>query len=609
MSSCSRIRRHSLYFPQPVQQQRRLFNNISYLDILPLEVDLLIDELFDQLDLVDRVLTRQQQLQQQPPIAFGQRQRFGAFRQRPQQPQRPYRPRALTPRGGGRGVSPKRTISQQIRPKQQRKNVAGQRQQATATTSRGRTAAMTNLPFQQQPFQFQGRQAQQAQQLKQKKKPQQFGSLQQQQPKKKPFVGSGSVDVKSSKSMQQQQKYRICIDCRGCDCDPAKLKKSIKCGANGLYHLTCTAPCISCPTKTFKRSYTLPSQVQRAQMSCTTTSQGHCCIEFPLLGEQPAPLGIDLMPVQKIKTPEGKRAFFAQVPILPIMDPAKVQVCIQGGNRLIVQFEHKKTIDCCSRVKYCCQVPLPKKTNIDISSIACKQNKHTLNITVPVPVKQQTTVMTTTACRDICQIPVHRKLRHGKRTAAVGGGGVGVCVAGGGVNMPISRGQQQKPFAGIQQQQTAPIIKSGKPQPQQQQKKKPQATGIIENVMKPSATETTKQKKTPKKQHVGVRENILEGVSKGSELLEQVFGFGGKARPSTGGDKQQQKPTPTSKDKGVQQPSLSQVSGKPQSQGQGGGVNIESSSSLKSGDVTAKQSGDIEGSQEQTASVSNVRDQ
>lgn len=467
-----------------------------------------------------------------------------------------------------------------------------QQQQAQAKTTSRRRTAMPNLPFQQQKQKqqqpFQGRQQQQ---LKQKKKPQQQFGLQSQQPK--PFQGGRGVQGVQGVSKQHQQKYRICIDCRCCDCDPAKLKKTVKCGANGLYHLTCTTPCLSCPTKIFKRSYTLPSQVQRAQMSCTTTSQGHCVLEFPLMGEQPQSLGIDLMPVQQIKTPEGKPAFFAQVPILPIMDPAKVNVCIQDGNRLMVKFEHKKTIDCCSRVKYCCEVPLPKK-NIDFSSIVCKQNKHTLNITVPIK-QQQQAGMAATTMTGYREIPVHRKLRHRKQAVAATGG-----------VKPSTQGQQQKqkqpisstllsPSGNIQQQpiiqpKTTPI---GGQKPKQKQ---PQTTGqsTIDNVlMKPysATTDTTaaaaKKKNKPsstlpssgiKKQHEGVRANIKEGVSKSNELLEQVFGFGGKARPSTG-----------SESKDVQQ--QGRVSPQSSSQVQGGG----GSSGLK-GDVSKQQQPDIEGS-------------
>jgi hypothetical protein len=340
---------------------------------------------------------------------------------------------------------------------------------------------------------------------------------------------------------------------------------------NGLSHLTVTAPCIKCPSKLFKRSYTLPSKVQRNKMVSSVTPQGHCLIEFPLL-EEPQNLQINelLMPLQKIKTPEGKKAFFVQVPILPIMDPAKVKVCVKNG-KLVVKFEHKKTIgDICSRVFYCCEVPLPN--NIDFNSIMCKQNKHSLNITLPVKSQMARGGMATATTGVYRDIPVHRKLRHRK---SVAGGGVG------GVSKPVSampstsmQQKQQKPstpISGVQQpiqqqqlkkkaakQQTTQIAQTSLQQ-SQQQKPQTQPTmqqkSTIGDVLKPTTSTSTDvtdiKKKKPKKQkkkkqpvpsELQQNKDVLSqgqkpGVSKGSELLDQVFGFGGKTakqQPSTG---------------------------------------------------------------------------
>lgn len=399
----------------------------------------------------------------------------------------------------------------------------------------------------------------QQQQIK-KKKPQ-FGLQQQQQS----FIGGGVKGGVKSKTMQEQQKYRICIDCRACDCEPTQITKSIQTGVNGLKHLNICAPCKSNPSKIFNRSYTLPRKVQHNNMIKSITPQGHCLFEFPMWNELPTFLDFDLMPLQKIKTPEGKKAFFVQVPILPIMDPAKVKVCIKDNCNLIVKFEHKKTIgDICSRVHYCCQVPLPK--NIDVSSIVCKQKKHVLNITVPV----KKGGMVSTTCVGYCDVPVHRKLRHRKQRLA---GGVGVGIS---KTMPMQQKQkkpsmltsgisglkQQQPFQQQQklkkpqqQQKTSPISTSLQQQTQQKQK----AKSPISDILKP--TSTTTPDITKKKQKKSKTSNIQgqqypktsEGVSKGSDLLESVFGFGGAKSKQQSTGQQQQKSTPTQLDKGVQQ--------------------------------------------------------
>lgn len=521
----SRLRSRNVFFPQ-----RRLFNTSFYdTNILPvpLGVDLLIEDLFDELDLYERVLLSSVQ---QP--SFYRRRRPQQLRpqRRPQRPQqqRQFRQRQPQITGG------------QIRPKS--KGVRGQR---------------TISPFQRQ----QGRQqVQQKPFIQQKKKmqPQQLGRQQQ----KQSFISPG---VKGVTSKTMQQKYRICIDCRCCDCDANKITKSIKC-VGGLNHLTVCAPCKSNPSKIFKRSYTLPSQVQHQKMVKSITPQGHCLLEFPLL-EEPCNLDIDLMPVQKIKTPEGKKAFFVQVPILPLMDPAKVKVCIKDNCNLIVKFEHKKTIgDICSRVHYYCQVPLPK-ANIDVSSILCKQNKHTLNITVPV--KQGGMVSTTTTTGISREIPVHRKLRHRKRGGAVGG------VSGmPSATMQQQQQKQQKPsISGIQQQQKKPVKTRSQQELQQQQqlkeKKQPSKSKIGVDVSKQQPTSTTtvsKKKKQPVsqqlQQQLGQQQypKSEQGVSKGSELLEQVFGFGGKSKAEQPSSSQQQQKstTPTSSD--VQKSQVSESS-------------------------------------------------
>jgi len=458
------------------QGPHRLYSNTSMYDVLPLEVEDLIDDLFDTLEIYERALSRQQpnfrRLQQQPQRSPRQQQQF--------KPNKGYQPQ-----------------------QQQRKSVSTGRQQPKF---------QQNFPQQQK---FQGKpQLQQWQKQTTNKMSQQQPQFQQKQP-----------STLINKSNKMQQKYRICVDCRCCDCDPSKIQKSLKCGANGLYHLTVFAPCKSNPAKTFKRSYTLPSQVQHNKLQQSVTPQGHCLFEFPLMEEPSALCITELMqPVQRIKTADGQTAFFVQVPILPIVDPAKVKVCIKDG-ALLVKFEHKKTIgDICSRVFFCDEIPLPKCNNIDFSSIVCKQNKHTLNITVPIKQQQQQgTTKTLTAFKEI---PVHRKLRHGSSA------------------MMTQQKRQSEGSCGsnIIQKQTKPVAPKPKSTGGGNEPKKTMSD-IKKNLQKP---QLNKDKPSYPK--------LSEAVSKGSELLEQVFGFGGgKSSSLSTPEKQTKKSTnvkQTSQDKG-----------------------------------------------------------
>lgn len=477
---------------------------------------------------------------------------------------------------------------------------------------RQRSTSRSRLPFQ-------GRQQVQQEHQQIRKKPQQPFGLQQQQQQRTSFIGGGSGVKPSSKYALEKQKYCICIDCYGCDCDPANITKSIKSGVNGLNHLTVCAPCKTNPSKIFKRSYTLPRKVQHNKMVKSITPLGHCVFEFPMWDEEPQLLDIELMPLQKIKTPEGKKAYFVQVPILPIMDPAKVKVCIVNCN-LIVKFEHKKTIgDICSRVFYCCEVPLPKTENIDFSSIVCKQKKHVLNITVPT---KREGGMVSTPSTGYREVPVQRKLRHRKQQQQQQAGVVGEAA---GISIPRTTMQQQKqkPSTGIsglkqqQQQQQKQKQQLKKPQQQKtsistglqqptQQKQQPSTVGG--EILKPTSVESTttpditKQKKSKSNVSQGQQQYPKHGVgvSKGSDLLESVFGFGGgdkskqQQQPSSTGQQQQRESAPTQLEKGVQQ--RSHVSDTPQVSSDG-----PSSSQQQQRDVNKP---DISSSSEDPSAVS-----
>lgn len=476
-------------------------------------------------------------------------------------------------------------------------------------SSRRRATSMTS--FQQQPFV--GIKRQQGIQGRMPMQQQQF--LQQKKSIKQPFLGGigggglGSLGGGIDKSMLQ--KYRICIDCQSYGCDPKQVKTAIKC-VNGQYHLTVCAPCKSDPALMLKRSFTLPGHVQRNKMIKQISPQGHCVIEFPLL-EGPTFLNIPQLPPQKMKTPEGKKHLLLQVPIPVTMDPAKVKVCVKES-QLYVKFEHRMTIgDICSRAFYFCRVPVP--VGVDLSGITCKQNKHTLNIIAPL-------IKGTVA--GYREIPIKRKERH-RKIGKVGGLKLATDVA---TKLSTKKPLEQKIQPQKQQIEQKPSIISAKqPQPIQQKEKKPQpsiSTSLQQQPQQkiqqqqpqtqtaqktssadilPTSQQITPTQKKPRqkkqqqlqtqqqqqqplqqqqqpKSHVfnvqASSQQPSRGVSRGADLLDQVFGSKAQTKPTSTS-------TPTSTDKGVHE--QSKVSGSKTSsssysnvvQGGGGGEQTKAS--------------------------------
>jgi len=173
---------------------------------------------------------------------------------------------------------------------------------------------------------------------------------------------------------QMPQKYRILIGCTGVS--PSSCRTQIK-RVQDQCHLIVSG---GERDRLFKRSFTLPLQVEAKKLSKFVTPTGQLCVEFPFQ-EMPRCLDIDLVP-KICKGAEGKCAM-VRVPIPEFVDPAKVQLFLKDRNELIVRFENRLTRgDSVSRVYYYNCVTLPEYVNA--SQIQAKSDKHRLIITAPV---------------------------------------------------------------------------------------------------------------------------------------------------------------------------------------------------------------------------------
>jgi hypothetical protein len=222
--------------------------------------------------------------------------------------------------------------------------------------------------------------------------------------------------MKTQQQQQQQlqckmpQKFRILIDC-SC-CDPKTLKTHIKTINDQKHLIVCadekkkittikksdTSCHVTCTTK-FKRTYTLPKQVDVNKMISFVTPNGQFVVEFPLQ-EVPCCLDIDMCP--KIEKTDEGRIVSLRVPIPKSVDPSKVTLCVKGCE-VILRFEERfGTDDCVSRVYFYNRCCLPEAA--DLNKIKCCADKHRLIITAPIRTDSKTW--------QTREIPIQRKIRH-----------------------------------------------------------------------------------------------------------------------------------------------------------------------------------------------------
>jgi len=203
--------------------------------------------------------------------------------------------------------------------------------------------------------------------------------------------------------VKMPQKYRILIGSTGVS--PSALRTQVKC-VGDQRHLIVFGPQTGRGMQQgtpFKRSFTLPPQVDIKKMSKFVTPMGCFCVEFPFL-EVPTSLGIQLRP-QICKMPEGQ-VVMVRVPIPEFVDPAKVQLQLKG-KEIIVRFEERLVnCDIVQRVFYYNRVVLPEGVNV--SQLKAKSDKHRLIITAPVPTQAKS------ISKGLRIIPIQRKLRQRK---------------------------------------------------------------------------------------------------------------------------------------------------------------------------------------------------
>lgn len=325
---------------------------------------------------------------------------------------------------------------------------------------------------------------------------------------------------KVSRGQKLPQKYRIVVDCTGFN--PNTLKTCIKCVQDNK-HLIIFSDLKK--GRQFKRSYTLPKEVETKKLTKFVTPNKQFVVEFCYL-DTPNCLDIDLQP-KICKVPEGK-CVHVNVPIPDFVDPAKVLLHVKG-RELIVRHE-ERLIPCgdsCCRVMYHNRVKLPENTNVN--AIKAKSDKHKLTILAPVGGVTKGAIS-----QQLHSIPIQRKLRHRKMKSVSEGGRVSMEKKGESI---IGKQQKlKKPVTPLTKPKTSPI--EGKklpitPKSTISEKKPIDITGKSTVSGKKPEVEpvTTSKKKSKSKSKTSTTTPIsgatehspVRSTEKGSDILKKVF--------------------------------------------------------------------------------------
>lgn len=389
------------------------------------------------------------------------------------------------------------------------------------------------------------RQQQQKQQfkpkvIKPKAKQQQQGKMVQQQQQQRKQVTRPVTTTRPRKTtvpslgsgVRMPQKYRIHIGCTGIS--PSALKTKVKCVGDQAHLIVSGQERRGKEgvTREFKRSFTLPTNVQCKNMCKFVTPAGGFVVEIPFQ-DTITSLDIDLS-TKICKVPEG-RIVMVRVPIPDFVDPAKVQLSLKG-RELIVRFEERlaQCGDCVSRVFFYNRVTLPENTNLN--QLSAKSDKHRLIITAPVRCG------TKTISTGLRTIPIQRKLRQRKGVKAVEPQRE---ISGG-----VEKKKKQQPVTPKKKQQgekkknVVPTTVGG-------EKKKtisPKASGTklselgrissqqrIAGQQESQVGKKEKESSSTKKKSTTKKEGSVE---KGSDILKKVFGT---ERGTTGSESTQQR--------------------------------------------------------------------
>jgi hypothetical protein len=361
------------------------------------------------------------------------------------------------------------------------------------------------------------RQQSMQQQRQQQQLPKHLQQQQQQQQHTKMAPMSQTQQLQQSLG-KMPQKFRILIDCS--TCDPRSLKTHIKTVNDQKHLIVCEEqkgskkvkcePSYAC--KQFKRTYTLPKQVDTNKMISFVTPNGQFVVEFPLV-EVPCSLDIDMVPKIE-KTAEG-RCVSLRVPIPQSIDPSKVTLTVKGHNVILRFVERFSMEDRVSRVYFYNRCMLPDSA--DLNRIKCCADKHRLIITAPL--------RTDSSTWQTREIPIQRKLRH---KALLTSGEQKKTTGISGQKQSISTQQQQQKKKDVSTKMTS---RSKSPLTTQQQKQKSSSSSIktsekSEKQKQKSPTKETQQTQQMSSSGKQKKKSLTSEEKTGSDILKSVFGSG-----------------------------------------------------------------------------------
>jgi len=178
------------------------------------------------------------------------------------------------------------------------------------------------------------------------------------------------------------QKYRITLDCAGFDPKCIKFEWKDKC-------LTVWAKeeQVKCPTtgdfccKEFKKTYTMPDNVECEKMVCFYTTEGMLVMEWPLK-ETTKHTNMDLFP-KIVEEKDGSKFMEMKFAVPENIKPAHIHVTIKD-RCLIVKAEEKKIkFDGVSKFFYYKKTTLPE--NCDFDMLKCTfTDDHCICVKCPI---------------------------------------------------------------------------------------------------------------------------------------------------------------------------------------------------------------------------------
>jgi len=194
------------------------------------------------------------------------------------------------------------------------------------------------------------------------------------------------------------QKYRIAIDCN------VLRPKSIKTDVKDVKGKRCLVVCAKTQEgRDFRCQFALPKDCQHEKKLSYFKPSNIFVTEFPVL-EAPMISNVNIRP--EIVRRGREQIVTLNLTIPETVDLAKVQVCAKDRD-LIIRLEDKPVScigsNCASKVFFYNRISLP--VNTDISLLKCVQKKRKLVITAPL----HRVDMGGYHC-----VPIHRKLRHKK---------------------------------------------------------------------------------------------------------------------------------------------------------------------------------------------------